>query len=460
MRWCNGTGEDNPESRSTCEVSAIISTNAAVAAVLGKILLGEKLSKVQVFAVTCSVIGAVLVAFFASASRSSSVIGVSLSVLAGVCKASLFVCSRKLKSVSTSCVALGVSVAGSALCFAQHFIKGETYGALTRQPVQVVGLVAAGFALSLFLVIFTVAGSKQSPAAVSASAFTCAYMLASYAADIVLFKMVPKLLTMAGIIVLLLGVFVLSWAQAKQGREALKEATPESKITEIETGERGENHSSSASTASDGDAEELSLSSEPTSVGSERQLGAGDQALANYITSKCSGTRFVDVDGSRWGHLVVPKTSQFGESGSTPLRIVLFTSSDPGKVMVEAVKAYACKFPGSMELVGVVTDHAVDAEAKICLKRRFWKSAKQPLRLLQESVLVESVISAGVEIYTGEIKVEGFREILRRWNPDVIISAIFGQVVDSQIINTTSRNLQFPSLRFAERLLSGYLALR
>jgi len=119
------------------------------------------------------------------------------------------------------------------------------------------------------------------------------------------------------------------------------------------------------------------------------------------------------------------------------LRLVLFTSSDPGKVMVEAVLAYARKFPGSLELVGVATDHPVDPNAKISLKKRFWKFASQPLRLLQESEVVDSVISAGIEVYTGEVKCDGFRKkILKKWQPDVIISNIFGQICDTEIIDT------------------------
>jgi len=132
--------------------------------------------------------------------------------------------------------------------------------------------------------------------------------------------------------------------------------------------------------------------------------------------------------------LIVPGMRQCSQA-KNGLRVVLFTSSDPGKVIVEAVKAYASKFPGSVELVGVVTDHAVDPGAKISLKKRFWKFAAPPLRLLHESVLVESAICAGVEVYTGEIKSGSFREILSRWRPDVIISCIFGQLVDAHIIN-------------------------
>lgn len=43
-------------------------------------------------------------------------------------------------------------------------------------------------------------------------------------------------------------------------------------------------------------------------------------------------------------------------------------------------------------------------------------------------------LSFGMEVYTGEIKVDGFREILHRWRPDAIISCVFGQVIDSPII--------------------------
>lgn len=277
------------------------------------------------------------------------------------------------------------------------------------QPWEAFGVVATGFAVALLLLVLTAAGSKLVMASLGAALFTSAYIIVSYTSDIVQSGRLPAWCTVAAVMGLLLAVLVLSWAQSKK-----RESTTESKVTESKT---------------------LTADLEAGSFDACSTMGEGDQALARRVQSEHPGTRFSHVEGSRWGHLIVPgERRAMSQAGS--LRVVLFTSSDPGKVMVEAVLAYARKFPGSLELVGVVTDHPVDPNAKISLKKRFWKFASQPLRLLQESEVVNSAISASTEVYTGEIKCEGFRKLLKKWQPDVIISAIFGQIVDAEIIKT------------------------
>jgi len=164
-----------------------------------------------------------------------------------------------------------------------------------------------------------------------------------------------------------------------------------------------------------------------------------DEELQRQVLAACPDIIFHAVEGSRWGQLITAGEQHVNQSRQqptrSPLRVVFFTSSDCGKVNLEAAQAFASRFPGSLEVVGVATDHAVDSEAKICLKKRFWQSASQPLRLLHEATVIEMALTAGAEVYTGEIKCDGFREILTRWRPDVIISCAFGQKVDASIIN-------------------------
>src|SRR5262249_2136990 len=52
-----------------------------------------------------------------------------------------------------------------------------------------------------------------------------------------------------------------------------------------------------------------------------------------------------------------------------------------------------------------------------------------------ETAVIESALSVGVPAYTGEIKVDGFRELLTSWRPDAVISCVFGQVIDAWIID-------------------------
>lgn len=406
--------------------SAIESTQLAMAAILGKLLLGEELHGLQICAIGVAVIGAALVAVTQGTNsfQSSPFIGVLLALAAAACKASSFVISRRLKNTSSSHIAFGVSLCASPGCFLLHLMV-EPCGSSTASLLEGLSIVAACSSMLLLLIILNAAGSKRTSAAISTSVFTSAFIVSSYAANIFALGMLPSWSTLCGVIMLLIAVFVLCWAQSAQ----MKMRNDEKIKLEATDNEAGE-----IRTAGTCDEEPTSA---PDSM--QCQLREGDLALADYINRKHPGTRFVDV-GSRWGHLIVPGTQQCGQAGNS-MRVVLFTSSDPGKVLVEAVKAYGSKFPGSVELVGVVTDHAVDPDAKISLKKRFWKFATPPLRLLHESVLVESVISAGVEVYTGEIKTDSFRKILERWRPDVIISCIFGQLVDVQIINVPPQGI-------------------
>lgn len=315
-----------------------------------------------------------------------------------------------------------------------------------ERPFHAAALVATGFSLMMLLIASTVAGSKRCPAGVSASIFTSAYMISSYGAD-VHFGLVPNLPTWLGAALLLLAVGALSFFQARHKDKLvvaacidIEKGTSECSDGNGTTMHTADNDGSSTTEGS------IEVQSQPSDSGSSAILESflncedcrsGEQALAEHIVKRCPLTRFQLVNGSRWGHLIVPECPARADPVSAcSLRVVLLTSSEPGKVMLEAVTAFAEKFPGSLQLVGVATDHAVDPGAKICLKKRFWRYAEQPLRLLHESALVESAISAGVEVYTGEIKCDGFRHILGRWSPHVIISAAFGQKLDAAIIDT------------------------
>jgi len=146
------------------------------------------------------------------------------------------------------------------------------------------------------------------------------------------------------------------------------------------------------------------------------------------------GRRFEPVAGSRWGELILPAPQESRAAGDG-LRVVMFASFEFGYAAIEAVKAYAARFPGRVQLVGLATDDPINSEARIGLKKRVWRYMQHDEVVAIETAVVEAGLSAGAPVFTGEIKTPGFRAMLDAWNPDVIISCVFGQVIDQSIID-------------------------
>src|SRR5215217_7338304 len=143
------------------------------------------------------------------------------------------------------------------------------------------------------------------------------------------------------------------------------------------------------------------------------------------------GRRFVAVSGSRWGELIVPAPDELPSRSAAGLRAVLFASFEFGYMALEAVTAYAKQFPDWAQVVGLVTDDPTNPAAHIGLKKRVWKYMDR-----DEIVAIETALKEGVPAYTGEIKIDVFRDLLASWQPpDAIISCVFGQVIDTWIIN-------------------------
>jgi hypothetical protein len=156
--------------------------------------------------------------------------------------------------------------------------------------------------------------------------------------------------------------------------------------------------------------------------------------LNHRLTLDQPGRQFEPVTGSRWGELILPAPGE-RPNGAGGLRVVMFASFEFGYAAVEGVKAYAKRFPGRVELAGLATDDPINSEARIGLKKRVWKYMEHDEVLAIETAVVEAGLSAGAPVFTGEIKTEGFRALLDAWKPDVILSCVFGQVIDHSIID-------------------------
>jgi folate-dependent phosphoribosylglycinamide formyltransferase PurN len=162
---------------------------------------------------------------------------------------------------------------------------------------------------------------------------------------------------------------------------------------------------------------------------------AGEAPLNHRLALDRPGRAFVPIAGSRWGELILPAPEEARTRPGAGLRVVMFASFEFGYLAVEAVKAYARKFPDRVQLVGLVTDDPVNLAAHIGLKKRVWKYLDQSETVGIETAIVESALSDGVPTFTGEIKTDGFRALLESWSPDAILSCVFGQVIDAPIID-------------------------
>jgi hypothetical protein len=94
---------------------------------------------------------------------------------------------------------------------------------------------------------------------------------------------------------------------------------------------------------------------------------------------------------------------------------------------------------GRLHVVAVATDDAINADAKIGLRKRLWKDYSQQERVAIEIDTVERALTAGVPVYTGELKIDWFYRQLEIWRPDAIIVCVCGQIFDASILGFPHR---------------------
>jgi folate-dependent phosphoribosylglycinamide formyltransferase PurN len=148
------------------------------------------------------------------------------------------------------------------------------------------------------------------------------------------------------------------------------------------------------------------------------------------------GRTFVPVDGSRWGELILPAREEAGARVEAGLRVLAVTSFFFGIEVLSALLEYERAHRGRLYLVAVATDDAINADAKIGLRKRVWKHYAQSERLAIEAATIETALRSGVPVYTGEIKIEWFYRQLASWRPDVFIVCGCGQIFDARILET------------------------
>ncbi len=159
-----------------------------------------------------------------------------------------------------------------------------------------------------------------------------------------------------------------------------------------------------------------------------------NERLVNFLVAQNRpGRRFTWSDDTRWGGLLTPGPLDNPGKCTAGLRVVLFASWDFGYLALETMKKFENANPGRLNLVGLVTDDPLNPDARISVRKRVWNLLDIPERVLNETFIIESALSHGTPVYTGEIKIDSFREQLRAWQPDAIVVCVFGQIIDSII---------------------------
>lgn len=125
----------------------------------------------------------------------------------------------------------------------------------------------------------------------------------------------------------------------------------------------------------------------------------------------------------------------------TGLRIVLFGSTLGGMWVLESLKQLKALLGERITLVGLATDDARDSRARISIKKRIWHYFEKTDRDKMVEQIIQNGLSVGMEVFTGNIKSTYFDELLKLWNPDLIIMACFGQIVPRGIFTYPAKGM-------------------
>lgn len=141
------------------------------------------------------------------------------------------------------------------------------------------------------------------------------------------------------------------------------------------------------------------------------------------------------VGDSNWGQLILPSKTESINKTEDGFRILIFGSYMLGYLVTETIKEFEKQNPSRLNIVGLVTDDPASPDAKISVKRRVWRMFQEDEIIDIETATIESALKNGTPVYTGAVKTEYFRALLKKWKPDAIIVSVFGQLIDTPIIN-------------------------
>lgn len=159
-----------------------------------------------------------------------------------------------------------------------------------------------------------------------------------------------------------------------------------------------------------------------------------EEDLLNRLLLRNPGRTVSRVEGSAWGHLILPAPNENPSRPKSGTRVLFIGSWILGMLGLQGVKKMVMENPGRVNLGALVTDDPLDPNAKISVHKRFWRYYSEQRREDYEMSILEEALTFGVPCYTGEVKNDIFRGFLAEWNPEIIIVCAFGQLIDREII--------------------------
>jgi drug/metabolite transporter (DMT)-like permease len=204
------------------DVAALGSINTVVAAMLGRVFLGEPLGWAHGCAVGLSVSGAVLVSqpsflFESSTEGGAPWLGYIMAALAGFTQACVFISVRKSESVSLWLHLLS-PVPFLTLGFVSlpltPLVDDLSMKRLEQSPLEGVGIVFVLLFLHAVAALSNSTASKLCPAALSATVNTSSSMIFGYLAQTLLFDDVPNLVTICGATLMLSAIVIMAVARS------------------------------------------------------------------------------------------------------------------------------------------------------------------------------------------------------------------------------------------------------
>jgi len=147
------------------------------------------------------------------------------------------------------------------------------------------------------------------------------------------------------------------------------------------------------------------------------------------------GRKFVAVESSHWGELILPAPDEQRVRSGSGLRVIVIAASNLGRGLLNGVISYEQERPDHIQMVAVSTDDAVEDTARIGMNKRIWRFYSSEDRLKQTADLIGDALQAGLPVYTGELKIDWFRDQLKEWMPDLIVVAGCGQILDKELLS-------------------------
>lgn len=212
------------------DVAALASINTIMAALFGRLFLGEKLRWAQGISVVFCVSGATLISkpgFLFNSSDDGGLmkwLGFSLAAASGLTQAFVFISARKSSKASP----LFLNISPAFFCVLAFglmplvpFVDDASLMPVANSPAVAVAIVTSFFMIQSLAITSNSAASTWCPAAVSATVNTGSKMLSGYTAQAFLFDRVPDSIAIGGAGLMLCAVVIMAVARRESSSPPL-----------------------------------------------------------------------------------------------------------------------------------------------------------------------------------------------------------------------------------------------